>query len=672
VLLAIALLLSPVAAAVSFEQAGPGGAVRGVTGAGSGVAGVVVWEPPGLVRDLPSGTFSVAARALLDHAAEELGGGRGLLRVDAEGLAAGVVFDAAEGERLARWLERIAAVPELRTNVIEQALRERLEEVEARWADPTEVARLTARASASPAWRLAERMAGRPRSMPRIGVAEVRRALAALREAPVRVDATGPSGLAATLAARLEGRLAGAGAGEQQPGPGPQAVAVLAPSDPAQAARVGLALAVRVPEKVLAEQRAPLAVLLEALSEGRGSLAQRLAVALGRDASPRIEWHAGPGGGGLVTFSIEVAREEAQDGWLVLSGATRSVSEQRFLNVAALGARRRLDERAQAWSGADAERVLAAARDGRLSWWPPSDRWSRPIGPDELLAVARMALGPDHRYVAAAGALPLDLLRREPLASGARIGVAGLCPERADLTCPVEEPLGGLDDSAREREGRRRARALLERLRVEGADQLPPRGFRAEYEVLERTPLGDVPVDLIVESSTSGVAVQWRSEEWGLSAWTTEEGVDVRVDGEAPREAAVAGLDRIESFALREPIVMTSAVLDGLVPAMAVDLSCSDDRCPGLEAFLAEGSRLALILDPESLEPLEARLWWRGAGPPQPADEILTFESWTVVDGFRLVERSASRTNGTGSPVPERSYRLVSWEWASGDEEGGD
>jgi hypothetical protein len=666
----IALIPVPFAEALSFESAGAGGAVEGVAGAGRGAAAVLVWQAPDGIDELPAGTFSVAARALSDEVAGRIdGGGRGLVSIGARGLAVGVSLDDADESRLGRWLEQLAAVPELPTPTIERAAKERLEQVEARWADPAEVARLTARASASEAWRRAEQLAGRPRSMPRVGVPEVRRALGALRRTPVRAVAVGPPGLADALAARLQGRLA-AGAAEavSRTDAGPEAVAVLAPSDPAQEARAGLALVVQVPPEVAEEQGPTLALLLEALAEGRGSLPQRLTVALGRDVSPGIDWRASPGGGGLLTFSIEVARAEAETGWRVLSGAIRSVGEQRFLNAAALGARKRLDRQAGERASAPPAEVLEAALSGGLKWWPPPDRWSRPIGPDELIAVAREALGPDRRFVAAAGPLPLELLRSEPLAGGLRIGIAGLCPERLDLTCPVEEPLGGLDEPAREREGRRRARALLERLRTEPTDTLPPRGFRAEYEVIERTPLGDVPVRLVVESSTSGVAIHWRSEEWGLSAWTTEEGVDVRVDGEPPREAPVSGLDRIESFALREPVVLAGAVLDGLVPALAVDLACSDDRCPGLEAFLAEGSRLALVLDPESLQPIEARLWWRGAGPPQPADEILTFEGWTTAEGFRVVERSSSQTNGTGSAVPERAYRLVSWEWRSAGE----
>jgi hypothetical protein len=637
------------------------------------MAGVIVWRVSPDHLDLPPGTFGVAARALLDQAASSLGGGEPILRIDAHGLSLGVRLASGKPQDLARWLAHLAGVPDASDPLIARARRARLDTVKSLWAKPAGVARLTARSSASPGWRDAAWLAGRPRSLPQVSAPDVRRALAELRRLPVTARVVGPDGLVATVANRLAGRLSGKGerAGSEATDAvpsAPRAVAVLAPTDPSRPARVGLALVTVVPRDVVDEQGAALAALLEAMSEGRGSLPQRLGVALGREVVPRISWRAEPGGGGLLSLSIEVSRDEADDGWRVLAGATRSVTEHPFLNVASLNARKRLDRRAESFETAGAEQVLEASMDGRLDWWPPSDRWTRPIGPDELLAAAREVLVPERRFVAAAGPLPLELLRRDPLAGGVRIGSAGLCPERMDLTCPVEEPLAGLDESARQREGRRRAEALMERLRVSEGAQASPGSFRAEYEVIERTPLGDVPMELDLESSAAGVSVRWRGEDWELAAWTGEEGVELRVDGEAPREAAVGGLDRIESFALREPVVLTDAILDGLVPAKAIDLACGDERCPGLEAFMAEGSRIALVLDPDSLEPLEARLWWRGAGPPQPADEVYLFESWTRAGPFRIVERAEARTDGTGGETEDRRYRLVSWTWA--DEDG--
>jgi hypothetical protein len=669
-----ALSATPLASAWSTSSAGPKDAVRGVTRSGDSVAGVIVWKPSPSALDVPPGTLGVAARALLDRVAAELGGGEPILRIDAHGLAVGVNLPTGEPSDLARWLRHLAEVADVGDREIAAAQRQRLGVVESLWAEPADVARLTARASASSAWRDAAWLAGRPRSLARVSAPDVRRALAALRRLPVEANVVGPPGTVTMLAERLGDRLGGGapGAGPSaEPGAAqaaPRAVAVLAPTDASRPARVGLALVTVVGKEVVDEQGAALAVLLEAMSEGRGSLPQRLGVALGREVVPRVSWRAEPGGGALLGLSIEVSRDEADDGWRVLAGATRSVTEQPFLNAAAVNARKRLDRKAERFETAGAGEVLDASLDGRLGWWPPSDRWTRPIGPDQLLATAREVLVPERRFAAAAGPLPLELLRGEPLAGGVRIGSAGLCPERVDLTCPVEEPLAGLGDPGRQSEGRRRAEALMQRLRVADDSKARPGSFRAEYEVIERTPLGDVPMDLSVESSESGVAVQWRGEDWGLAAWTSEEGVEVRVDGEAPRESAVGGLDRIESFALREPVVLTDAVLDGLVPAKAIDLACGDERCPGLEAFMAEGSRIALVLDPDSLQPLEARLWWRGAGPPQPADEIYLFRSWTTAGPFRVVERVEARTNGAGGEREDRRYRLLSWSWT---DEGG-
>lgn len=642
--------------------------VQTVVHGGGGVAGAVIWSGLG-GDDLPPGTFAVAGRVALDALGSSREGRDDLLVPGPRGLAVGIALADGDAAALAGALARIASPRDPGRDDILEALEAHERAVDEAWADPRALAEKTALAGTGPGWRQAMRLAGRPRSLSRIDPAHVTTALERMRSSSVRTILVGPDGLEARVRAALSDRLGAAPSGEGgaaglEPAPADGTVmAVFDAGEGEYAGQVGLAIASAVEPEVGRRHATTRALLLEVLSEGNGSLAQRLEVALGRDANPRAMWRAAGDGGGVIVFSVRVRREEAQTAWNVLSGATRSVTRQTFLTVAALEGRKRLDARAAARGSSSAETILQEVLESGPPAWPPSDRWSRPIGSDELLAAARELLAPERSTVAVAGAVPLELLRQEPFASAPRVSRHGLCPEREDLSCPIDEPLAGLDETARVEEAMRRARAAMALLRDGKGEALPPRGFRARYDVEEMTPLGGAELDLVVESSGEGVFVLWSSPGWTLEAWTAESGVDVRVDGEPPVETPVAGLDRIESFALREPVVLAGAVIDGLVSARALDLECAPHRCPAIEAFLAEGSRLTLILDNETLRPDELRIWWRGAGPPQPPDEVLSFRAWKVVGGFEVAGRVEVRSDSSSTDGPDRIYVLRDWSW---------
>lgn len=636
------------------ETAGPGGESVGLVMTGGKIAGAVLWPAATIVegRALPAGTMAVAAHATLTAALAGEPGARPLLESTAGFLALGVEVPDGDEARLIAILARLASPAAPSPAAVATAVQTLRKRVTDRWADPLERARLAAIGLLFPGAGGPWLPWGTPDSLARVDAPAVQAAVAAVRRRPVGVRVVGPAGLAGRAATALSARV-----GRMQDTPAPPeapalpvaAVLPAGPEDP-PVRDVGMALAYRVPPGEDAAGPA-LAVLVEALSEGPGSLPQRLRVALSDPVRSVVEVVPTPGGGGVLVVGARVAHENGAAVYRVLDGVISSVRALPMSDASITRARRRLDDQASYRAGDAVAALLGLIR--RTPWsWPPEG--SRP----ESSAVRQAATGlfdPERRATAAAGKIPAEILSADPLRAGVRIAWRNFDPLSEGLGATAEAPDGAA--AAPAAAGARLAREIFERLAGGlSAGALP--AFRASYQSREATPVGPATSALSLEASAEGTTVASASRHWTIRARIGEEGAEAQLPG-SQGTAPLAEADRIAAIALREPLLLASAAAKGAVPSTVLTATCDELPCRALRVELGEGTVLLLALDPASSLPTETRIWFAGRDESKPPDEHVRYTSWTTVGGARLASGMTIR-DGMGTT---RELRLVEWSW---------
>ncbi len=632
-----------------LEAAGPGDAVRGVVVPGTRLAGVVLWpgreslEPPGV----PAGAALVSAQLAALAATAAAPGAAPLVMLFPDGIGVGVRLDGGDEARLARLLA-VLATPRPPAEGPRQAAIEQLQRIAGEhWSNPETVARRAALGLLYPGSRFPWDPVPAPSAVGEADANARAAVFAAVRESRVRFLVAGPAGLAGRLAGTLASRGGAPQAGAAAPVPAPSApLAALVDEEdgPGAPGRVGLALAYALAGPAASpNQRAALAVLSEGLTEGEGSLAQRLKVVLGEPAPARVEIVRGAGGDEALVLSALVPAPSAGLAWRVMTGAVTSVQTIALRDDAVYRARRRLAEEAAA-RRADPPAALADAFGGTA----PVPASALALRAADLEAAAQQALVPGRRAAVAAGPLGDELVEVPEFQGALR-----LAWERFD---PLSETLMQSGDAA-ERDAaaaQELARAALAALADGATPAFDPR-YHATYRVREETPAGPVESTLRIVASPDGISWSVDAPDWTIEA------EERAAKGAAPADGVIhlPQPNRLLGLALREPAILLASVADGTVGAEAVRATCDGALCPALRAELEDGSVLTLVLDEATKMPRALRTWWPGKDESRVPDEQVRYLAWRRAGTVRVAEQvSVEDALGT-----TRRVTLEEWSW---------
>ena len=630
-----------------LEAAGPGEFVRGVVVPGSRLAGVVVWPMRDALEQqgVPAGSALVCAQlaALVAAAAEP--GATPLVALMPDGIAVGAGLDGGDETRLARLLAALAS-PRPPPDGLRQAATERLHRTASEhWSNPETVARRAALGLLYPGSRYPWDPVPGPQALSEADAGARAAVFAAVREAPVRYLVAGSAGLAGRLASQLPSRSGAGPAAAEAPIPAPRAplAAVIDEEDTSGApGKVGLALAFSLADLAAPPtQRAALAVLAEALTEGEGSLAQRLKVVLGEAAPAQVAIVRGAGSDQALVMSALVPAPSAGLAWRVLTGAVSSVKTIALRDDAIYRARRRLAEEAASRRTDPAAALLDAFGGGRAAPSPS-------LRAGDVQVAAQQALMPERQAAVAAGPLADEAAEAPEFQQALR-----LAWERFD---PLSETLMQSGDAA-ERDAaaaQELARAVLTALADGATPAFDPR-YRATYRVREETPAGAIESTLRIVASPDGITWTVDAPDWTIEAEERPGKGTASPDGviHLPQPNRLLGL------ALREPAILLASVVDGAVTAEVVRATCDGTLCPALRAELEDGSVLTLVLDDATKMPRALRTWWPGKDEKRVPDEQVRYLAWRKVGTVRVAELvSVEDALGT-----TRRVSLDEWTW---------
>lgn len=631
------------------EQAGVNGEVQGVVLPNpTRIAAVVLW-PVGS-GDAGEAASMVAASAVLESAVGNLPDARPIIECGPGFWALGAELPAARGEDLLGILARLAtpSTPAFeRLSATARKLEVRQGE---RWNDPLYRARA---AALGLLWPGRAGFCGDGLSPASFASAlpQVAGFLSTARRGMVEIRFAGPAGFAGQVQRALANRL-----GPLAEFPAfseaarlPLSAVVNRSSGNVHLETVGETLAFRLSAEEAHVAGPPLAVLVEALREGPGSLVQRLRVAIKDPVPAQIDFIPSPGGGGVLLIGARAPRAAATATWRVLEGTVSSVGSLPMKEEALYRARQRLDEASQ-------NRGLDAA--GALRWflkaqpweWPPEDRWERPVTAAEVRQAARKLFSMEDRTAAAAGAVPDDLVGANGLFEPVRVNW-----EEFD---PQGENLKAANGGGAALESRQLAQEILHSLSSRGKDDPLP-GFSARYQVQEETPLGPAEMELTVESGLSGTAVHMGTQKWTLTARGKSDGGEAELPHGNGSPAQLPVADRLPAVVLREPVYLADAVIRGELPASAVQTRCGQVACRGLRVEMAEGTVLLLSLDPETGRPVQLRSWYEGGDAKRPPDEEVDYSVFVAQGRVQVAAQFKIRDHlGT-----QRTLRLLDWKW---------
>lgn len=632
-----------------LETAGPGDVVRGVVVPGTRLAGAVVWPARETLetQGVPAGAALVSAHlaALAATAAES--GAAPLVAPMPDGIAVGVLLEAGDEARLTRLLAALAMPRPLPEGSRETAIARLQQAATEHWANPETVARRAALGLLYPGSRFPWDAVPGPRAVSETDAGARAAVFAAVREAGVRYLVAGPAGLAGRLVDRLPPRGGPSPVAAEAPLPEPRAplAAVIGEEDVSGApGKVGLTLAFALTGLAAApDQRPALAALAEALTEGEGSLAQRLKVVLGEATPARAVLVRGAGSDEALVLSALVPAPSAGLGWRVLTGAVNSVRTIALRDDAIYRARRRLAEAAARRRTDPAAALLEAFGGG-----PAVPSPAPAVRAADVEAAAQLALVPARQAATAAGPLADELADAPEFQQALR-----LAWERFD---PLSETMMQSGDAA-ERDAaaaQALARAALDALGDGTTPAFDPR-YRATYRVREETPAGAVDAVLRVVASPEGIS-------WTIDApdWTIE--AAERAGKGSPAPEGVIHLpqpNRLLGLALREPAILLANVVDGTVTAEAVRATCDGALCPALRAELEDGSVLTLVLDEATKMPRALRTWWPGKDESRAPDEQVRYLGWRRAGTVRVAE-TLSVEDALGTT---RRVSLDEWTW---------
>lgn len=639
------------------ETAGPGGAIQGlILSSGGRIAGVALWPPAATVegRALPRGALAVAVRAVLASALAAAPDARPIVEWGGDFVALGADLPAGQDVQLLKVLARVADPPTPAATLVEHTVRTLQTKVDEQWSDPLERARLAAFASLFPQAAGPWAPSGGPENLGQVDAAAVEAAMAAVRRRPVEARVAGPAGLAARVAAALGDRagVLGAAPAPDEAAKLPLALAIQrGPGDgPASDAAVILSYRIRAAEA--ASLGPGLAVLVESLSEGPGSLPQRLRVGLGETPASSIEITPVAGGGGVLVLGVKTSRANGAAAWRVLEGAVSSLRALPLNEDAVFRARQRLDEQS-AFRATDARAALTGLLRRQPWSWPPADRWAHPVTAADVQAAARQIFVPERQVTVVAGSPPDELLAAAPLQQARRSDWSRFRPfgegsaAAGAPSAPGAEPAIEL------------AREVWQALSSGPVAERSP-GFHASYKVDESTPLGSASVDLTVDCGPDGTTVDIGGRRWQLRAKSGEDSGEVWLPG-AAAPSALPEADRLPALVYRTPAILVGDIVRGVIPASVSTAACGEAICPGLRAELGEGSVLVLVLDPGSKLPQALRVWYLGRDRRRAPDEEVAYSTWRSVEGVKLPAEMAIR-DGLGGG---RRLRLVDWAWKS-------
>ncbi len=639
---------------LTIESAGGDGAAQGLvlpSASGARIAGAVLWPAPEFVegRGLPPGTLAVAARAVQDAALAGAADTRPLLEFGPGFLALGADVPAGDEARLFGLLARLATPNAPPAGAVEAAARDLRQRREERWADPLERGRVAALGLIFPGATGSWNAAGTPAALDRVTAPGVAAALAEVRRSRVELRVAGPAGLASRAALALGarvGRLVVEPPGESEALP---ASAVI-PTD-GERDESAIVLGFRIYPEVAPAAGPPLAVLIEALSEGQGSLPQRLRVASNEGVHSSIEVIPTAGGGGVLVIGARTRPAAAATAWRVLDGIVSSLRSLPLSQAAVFRARQRLDEQA-GYRASDALSALTGfLRRQPWSWPPPGER---SMTATQLRDAAKIVLQPERRVTVVAGRVPAELASAEPLKDASRIEWSRLDPFAEGLGADA-----GDDPEASEAEADAAVRLATTLQRALAPDPAPlANGFVAVYRVREITPLGDAETELRVDAAPGATVFALASRRFTVHARGGEDGAEAQVTG-AGKPAPLPEPERLPALLYRQPSLFAAAAAAGTLPVRLAQAKYESTPVVALRGELPEGTVVVLLFVPGTHEPGLLRTWFMGGDPSRPPDEEVRYTGWTTVAGIRIAQTfTVADAMGT-----VRTFRLVDWSF---------
>jgi len=622
----------------------------------AGLAGALIWPAPETIEGdrLAPGTVVIAARALLEDVLGPFAAAEPLLEPIAGGLAVGAEVPAGHQEELIEILSELAIVAPPPSPLLHEALSEARERARARAEDPLEQARLAALSALFPGFRGPWLAEGRVMTLSAVSEEGILEALDGLRQRPFALRIAGPAALERSVLARVKERVRPLPPVGASAPPAEHRGIVIYDDRPESGGQAALVVAARLDPSVVARTGVAVPLLLECLREGEGSLAQRLSVAFGAEADAWIEALWLGENGASVVLGVRVDAARAESSLSVLMGTIASIKTQPFRSDAVLRARQRLDRHAKAVLE-DAGALLIKKGIVRSGWdWPPSQRWKSPTNAAKVRAAANDLFAPAGLSRALAGPVGFHRLGGV-FADWKKLPAAAFCPGQVGFHCPsrLASALGRAGDT------HSLARRVLSAL-GDGDDAQARQAFHAEYSLRESTPAGVLKLSLSIDSSAQRVRMRWEGPGVELEAVSKGEGGHLTRQGVEASELPRPGLDRLEAWASREPVVLVSAVVAGLVRARTRIVGCHlAAGCPAIRTEMPEGSVLELVLDPESAEPLELRCWWSADSENRSPDELQRLLAWRRVGGVRVASKVLVEPRRGG----RRELILKSWVW---------
>ena len=678
--LSTAWIVQPAAGSGTLEGWGPGpadeeiasGAVSAWTSKGETLAAVALW--PAMEDEVPVGVAFSVAYVLAHRAAHSVEGARPLVFFAPNGLAVGMV--APVGQERAVW----SAMPDLLRPKGWEEIRKDFERHRRKRREDSAQATVSAALLQQlfPHGTHVRRGAYADRPWAQVHREDAAALFRRVRFAPWALRIAGPPGVAARAYAALSetvdaddgvasSRKRGAeSAGTERARPADAAsphrllwIADDADVGDESDGECSIGVGYRLPQ-VSERDRFVLPVLLSALSEGQGSLAQRLNVAVRGESAPRVEVVVSTEGVPALSMVVTVPAADAVRAWRVMRALSHSLSDLPFRDAAVLHARRRVDARVEAIRR-DAGALLEAALADLPGRWPPPDRWKSPVRAADLRRTVRSLFSRDEQVAVILGSVPVSLTSSPEFEHATRISREAFDPFSPDLGVQADAPARQTHDEDLW------IRELLERL---GGDlleaELPV--YRASYMSSEAAPWGRVEavVDFDGESLGSGVGLRSGEMRWetggeglpGNGVFSPHEAVP---SGEASvSEIPVPG--RLEALRFREPVLLLTELMRSEAPRTLFDVDCDGGSCRALRAEPVPGLIVVMVTDPDSGLPIEVQTWWPdGAGAAEP-DEVARIEGWSVFDGVMVV-RDFDLVDAVGSG--SRKLHLTDWQWIS-------